>query len=515
VNKEPITTSKRLIYNTLFNVITQISYAVISFFLIRFFLGKLGEAKYGVWVIVGSIFVYRDTLSMGLNSAINRYIPVYLAENNKEGIQKVISTSRIFFLALSLVLVVASLIIHNNIGSWFALDKTLAIVAAQLVLIVGFCFAIAMPLQLSSAVLSGLQRYDIVNIATLIPLIIRTVLLVVLLSLGCGLLAMGLIFGLSEVSMRIIQFIFVRKLLPDVSFSLRSMDFKLLREMLGYGINTLLYSVAAIIICKASDIVIGVFMSTSDVARFSVVISSVMLLSQIQAITTAIKPAVSDLDARNDIMRVREIAFLTQKYTLLLLIPAVCFFVVMGKEFLNVWVGDKFSSSAIIDELSVVLAILAIGHGLRLAQDSNFMVLVGKGDHKIFGTLAVLTAVLCVILSILSTKVFKLGLIGIAWANFIPLTITSVFILPFYFNRKMQIPHGESLRQVWLPALLGGFPSVLTIVVWKYLLPPGSWLELGLVVAVVAVILFVGSWFLSFKTIERQRFLRIIRWPVS
>ena len=61
----------------------------------------------------------------------------------------------------------------------------------------------------------------------------------------------------------------------------------------------------------------------------------------VQAFTTAIKPAVSDLDTRDDQTRVRQIAFLTQKYSLLILIPAAAFLIVMGREFLTVWVGDR------------------------------------------------------------------------------------------------------------------------------------------------------------------------------
>jgi hypothetical protein len=57
-----ITTSKRLIHNTIFNVVTLVSGAIITFFLIRFFLAQLGESRYGVWVLIGSIFPDFNTL---------------------------------------------------------------------------------------------------------------------------------------------------------------------------------------------------------------------------------------------------------------------------------------------------------------------------------------------------------------------------------------------------------------------------------------------------------------------
>ena len=42
---EQITTSRRVIHNTIFNVAANLANAVINFLLIRFFLGELGEEK--------------------------------------------------------------------------------------------------------------------------------------------------------------------------------------------------------------------------------------------------------------------------------------------------------------------------------------------------------------------------------------------------------------------------------------------------------------------------------------
>lgn len=511
MGEQQITTSKRLVYNTFFNVVTLVSNGVIGFFLVPFFLGRLGEAKYGVWfLIAGSIFHYGPLLSMGLNSAINRYIPVCLAKNDDEGIQRVISTSLFFFFIPAIVLIVATVVVYYNLGSWFAIRPELVPVAETLLLVVGFCFACAMPLQSFSAVLSGLQRYDIINLAILSTLLARSAILVILLSRGCGLLTMGVVFGLSEILMRTTQFIFAKKLLPQFSFSLTKVDFPLLREMLTYGMNTFLYAAGAAIICWASSIVIGVFIGESEVSQFGIVTYVVLFLSQfLQALTAAIKPAVSDLDARDDQLRVKEISFLTQKYSLLLLIPGGCFLVAMGREFLWIWVGGKSQAPSVIDEMAVILAILAVGHCLMLAQYSNFLVLVGRGEHKIFGILTALMAIFSVFASVVAVKVLDWGLPGIAWSNFLPMALISGIILPIYFNWKMRISFSESARTVWRPALLGSLPGVAVITLWKYVAAPNSWPELIAVVIAASLVTLVSGWFLSLEEVERKRFAQI------
>jgi O-antigen/teichoic acid export membrane protein len=490
---------------------TLVSGAVITFFLIRFFLSHLGEVRYGVWVLIGSIFQYRRLLDMGMNSSINRYIPVALAKGDNEAIQRILSTSLFFFSVVAIVFILISLLIYLNIDTWFSIASDIVGAAGLLMLIVGACFALAMPLQLSSALLSGLQRYDVLNLAELLILLLRSVLIVILLQYGFGLLTMGFVFGISEIAVRLVQFAFARKLLIRIPITLKSIDFKLLKEMLAYGINTFLYTMGALILFKASDVIIAIYIGTEEVSQFAVAIAGVVLLSQImRAFTAAIKPAVSDLDARDDHWRVREISFLMQKYSLLLIIPAACFLIVMGREFLHVWVGREFQNPVVVDNMAVILAILTVGHCLRLAQHSNFIVLVGKGEHRLFGFFAIVTALLCIVASTISLKVFNLGLLAVAWSNCLPVALISGVVLPIYFNMKMKISIRDSILNIWRPALLGCTPAVIMIISWKYLYPPTDWLRIVMVVLSVALLTCLSAWYLSFSELERNRLVKTL-----
>jgi O-antigen/teichoic acid export membrane protein len=157
-------------------------------------------------------------------------------------------------------------VIYWNISSWFVIEPGLVGKAAALVLVVGFSFALALPLQPATAILSGLQRYDVINLAMLVTLLLRTVLLIILLLQGYGLITMGLVFGASEVLLRGLHAIFVKKFLTTASLSLANVDFKLLWEMLGYGINTFMYAAGSIVIYKASSVIIGIFLDTAQVS---------------------------------------------------------------------------------------------------------------------------------------------------------------------------------------------------------------------------------------------------------
>jgi O-antigen/teichoic acid export membrane protein len=351
-----------------------------------------------------------------------------------------------------------------------------------------------------------------VSITTVVVLAVRTVLTIVLLLHGYGLVTLGLIYGISEVVARGVQHILARRLLPAGYASWRNVDRVLLKEMLFYGMNTFLYAMGALIIYRASATITGIFLGTSQVAQLYTAAAGLLLLSEfLQAFTAAIKPAVSDLDARDDQSRVRQIAFLTQKYSLLIIIPAGCFLIVMGREFLTVWVGAKFNDPAVIRSMATVLAILTAGYFFILSQHSNFLVLAGRGEHKVFGILTAVEAVLCVSSAVVSVKVLNLGLEGIAWSNFVPMVLVAGIILPVYFNRKMKISAWDSIRHVWWPAILGCIPSVAIVVLWKRLSPPDSWREILAVVAVTGAATVIFGWFVSLENTERQRLRHVLR----
>ncbi|MFC1764467.1 lipopolysaccharide biosynthesis protein [Planctomycetota bacterium] len=508
----PATSSRRLISNTAWNVTALVANALIGFWLIRFFLKELGPARYGVWVLIGSLFRYRGIVSMGMNSALNRFIPMYLAHGDRNAAQRAISTALGLYLLMAGVLLGLTAILNVYVGIWFVIPQDLVPTAQHLVVVVGLGFAIVLPLQLATAVLSGSQRYDLVNSVILGTLLIRTAILVVLLRLGYGLLTMGILFGLSEIMIRLFHWQGARRRLPGIDLAHPCIDMTLMRQMLAYGTNTFLYVVGGVVIIKVSDLLIGASaLGMEGVTQFSIAAAAVSLLAQlIQAFTKAIMPAVSDLNARHDQSTVRELALLVQKYSLVIILPAVLFLTIMGKSFLVVWVGDEIGDDTTLTVMSQILALLAIGHGVRLAQHSNFLVLVGCGDHKIFGRLSAGTVVLVVGLSVAALWLWQGGLLGVAWANTLPLLLVSGLILPRYAGRKLGITLKERINRVWKPVMLGSLPGALIIVLWQWLAPPPSWFHIGAVVVVVATAMLLGTWGLSLDSHERLRFKQLI-----
>ncbi|MCB9892762.1 MAG: hypothetical protein H6833_14010, partial [Planctomycetes bacterium] len=342
--------------NTVLNIGTQVITVAINFLLIRFFLERIGEEQYGVWILVGSIFSYRSMLTMGLNSAVNRHIPVFAARGDDDGTARVISTGFAFHLALAAILAIATLVLAVAFERFFAVPSSLIGTARTLVLVVGFSFAAAISGQHFQAVLSGYQRDDIINYTTLTAFIVRTIVVVALLLSDFGLIAMGVCYGLAEIAMRFLPAIYASRLTGHEVLTLRAVDWTLMREMVGYGVNSSLYNSGAALAFKSADVLIASLIAASAVPRFFITATPILvLITLVQMLVRAIKPAISDLDARSDTARIEELALLSQKYTLILILPSVAFLVVMGHSFLTVWVGGQYPDPSTLEELASVM----------------------------------------------------------------------------------------------------------------------------------------------------------------
>ena len=490
-----------VVTNVLWNAAASLFGSVIAFLLVPFLLGRLGDAVYGVWALVGSVFAYAVVFQLGLVSAVNRYIPVRLASGDVPGLRAVVSTCSVFLCGVGVVVLALTLGLHQWLTQIFQIPPALAADARLCVLVVGGGAALTTVTSAASAILSGYQRYDLMAGSRIAVTLARTAVLVFLVLQGFGLVTVALVYGLSELLVNAIYLAFSLRLLPSQPFSLRAVDGALLREMLAYGFNTFNYILGALLLLKVGEVLIGIYRSAEDVAHYAIVTASVLTLTTvIEAFCAAIKPAASDLDASDDHVRLRELTLLSQKYSLFMILPSAAFLLVMGREFLLIWTHKD------IPLLPTILAIVVAGHAFRLSQHSSFFVLVGKGEHRFFGRLMVIMAAGTVGLGWLSLAVLDWGMLGIAWASAIPLVFGCGILLPRHTYKQLGIGWSESLRRVWLPSLAGAAPGVLLLVAWKLTMPPRSWPELLLVVFAVAATTLLAAWKLGLAESERMRF---------
>ena len=79
--------STRLIINVVSNAVTLCLNLVIGFVMAPLLVVHLGDETYGVWAVIGSVLGYSTLLSIGLNSSVDRWIPMQLVHKDYDGIR--------------------------------------------------------------------------------------------------------------------------------------------------------------------------------------------------------------------------------------------------------------------------------------------------------------------------------------------------------------------------------------------------------------------------------------------
>lgn len=491
----------RLLTNGAWNALSAAVAGGIAFLVVPLLLRQLGEAAYGVWVLIGSVFAYSVILHLGLSSAINRHIPVALARGREDDVRRVVSTGTVFFAGVGGLVALATLVLWAGLPRWFNVPAVLVPEAREAVLVAGGLLAVTVVSQTFGAALSGYQRYDLPAMARILMLSVRGIAVWGLVRGDAGVVRVAWIFGLTELGVNLLQVAFGMRLMPARIVAVRWFDQELLRDMLAYGGNTFLYSTGAVIAYKASEAVIGALGRTEQVARYSVAAAGVLTLSAVvESMTAAIKPAVSALDAREEQSAIRDLSLVTQRLSLLIILPSTTFLVLMGGAFLRLWTGLAEH------EVAVAMAFVAVGQAFRLAQQSNFLVLVGKGEHRFFGQAVLGVGLSTIFFTALAVGPLGLGVVGAGAASCLSWGVVAGVIIPAHVNARLGISGGERWRAVLLPAALGCAPALALLGAWTVWRPPATWLEVALVVLTTAAVTVLGAWRFALAPRERERF---------
>ena len=194
----------RVVTNVLWNWTNYGLKIAVAFYITPLLIHRLGDTSYGLWILLSSILGYYGLLNFGIDSALVHLISKHLANNRREEIAKVVTTSRFVFGIIALGVVVLSLrlgaafaysdLVFENI---FNLSEELRQPFALLLVVLSVGMAGSFFARVFVSILRARERYDLLNSIEIVMLIVRTLAIVFL--MGESLLALGCIFALSGI----------------------------------------------------------------------------------------------------------------------------------------------------------------------------------------------------------------------------------------------------------------------------------------------------------------------------
>ncbi|MBU0638914.1 MAG: oligosaccharide flippase family protein [Planctomycetes bacterium] len=497
---------KRLAVNTICNVSNLVVHAGVGFFLAPFILQHLGPERNGIWALAGSSLAYANLLSLGLNSAVNRWIPMYLVEKNYDGINRVVNTTLVVYGLGAAALAVFVAILAWGFPSWFDIAPEYHLAARLTVCFVGMGLTCMVGMNVFPAVLSGLQRYDLITGSAVVTEILRVIAIVTAFFSGLGLIALGLASGLCHVVRNTLYVTMAWRKCPQLKIKPSLARWQVFREMFGYSVNTLMYACGQIIQSKAALILVGAAISTAAASDYYMPLILVGVIGRVvQVGAAAMKPAATHLDTQERSEQVRRLYLMGTKYGLMIVLPIATLVLAFAPQIMRIWLKDDF-----VPVGPAILMILTVAVTFRVWHVPAFYVVVGLGKHRMFGLVTIITAVASVLMGLLLATAGDLGVIGVAIGFAVPDVLLALFVITPYCCRNVEISVWKEITGSVVPALVASIPVIAALLVTRAYFEPTSLVGLMAVVGIAVGPALVGWWFWGFSAQEKKRFAAML-----
>jgi O-antigen/teichoic acid export membrane protein len=439
--------------NIFANWVGLLTTAIVGFFLTPFVLHRLGNTGFGLWVLASTLTGYYGLLDFGLRSATTRYIARYAAIQDWENLRAVLNTMFIAYSGIGLLTAAITTCVAWKFQDFFHVAPEWRQSAQLLILVFGYGAAMAIPLNLFGGVLEALQRFTWVGGVQAVGALLRATLVVLFLTHGGGLLSLGWITVVVNLSSYLVYMVVAFRICPDLRFGWRYARMSNLRVLARFGVIVFWISIGAQLRFQTDAVVIGSFLSVEAIALFSIGSKLVAYATDgVQALATVFTPMASHFDAKEDLHQLRRVLIVGNRYSSMIIFPITAIFLILGKTMIRVWVGSAYLSAF------PVLAILIVPTALYLAQAASPKVLYGMARHSKLAVVVFLEGLANLILSIVLAR--RLGINGVALGTAIPLACTSLVFLPIHLCHTLDLRLRDYLHTTYSYPLLLCMPLI-------------------------------------------------------
>jgi O-antigen/teichoic acid export membrane protein len=443
---------ERLTTNSVLAITSKVANLLIAFLLVPFIVGHLGDADYGLWILLGAIVAYGALADFGIASALTKYVSEYGSLGRHDSCRRIIASALCLYSLIGLGLILLFIAVAPAVPALFDVAESQRDAARKLAVLMGIGLGLSIPCAASTAVLQGLHRFDITAVLSTARSLLFAIGVAVSLSNGGDVLSVAAMHIVAMVAVQIPAIWWIYRLTPEYRFGFLSADFDDMRKLVSFSWPLFLVNFGGLLQSRSDEIVIGSRLPVGMVTPYSFA----MLLARVPQIIAEqfisfILPIASELNAKDQQEKVRELFIMSTRLTLAIFISPALVIAVLANSILSVWVGESYSQyAALVWILSAALAV-------DILQWPAAMILQGMNRHHIFGFIAVGTGIANVLLSL--ALIPSLGLTGVAVATLITAFVESAFFVIPYAMRTLTIQTPVLLKSVLFPILV---PTALT-----------------------------------------------------
>lgn len=484
---------------TIIQNIVNILYGIVS---VPFLINYFGKDYYGLIGLAISVNVYMQLLDLGMNNSNVKFFSEYLAQNDKERIQKLFSLTYLFYTLIGLV---NALILF---GFSFFIDTVFKVSPEQSVTLRNLIWILmlnAIFSWISVCLDQFLRAHDnidwIKKRLTLLKLLQFAFLwATILLHFSIEIYFFGYIFMATLILPWTI--IKAKRVMPDLKIKW-GYDKEMLKAVMPYALGIFSFGMFSYFAFNFRPLFLGGFSGPGSVAEFNIMNTVAMVVTIISgSFMQVLLPIVTKMRVNKEEQGIQKVIFTGTKYVTIILCIIVFILIVNIDDIFTLYVGKEYTSLS----SWMILWLLTL-----LLSNRNVMTSLVFTEKKI-KSVAIMGAVsMCFALGCYITLIPLFGVggvvIGFVVYEIIHTLFYYVYFIPVKFNINTRKLFNKIVGPIWV---LYSIISILIIYLLKNL--NYSLLINISIKSLTCLLIFMGvSWLLFFDSKDKEFTFNFIR----
>ncbi len=459
---------------------------------------KIGKSHYALYTLANSI-ITMFMVDFGLSATTTRYLAKYNAEGNKEAAEKFLSAIYKLYIIIDAIIFAVLTVYFFLIEKIYVGMTPVELEEFKIVYLISALFSVVnFPFITLNGILSAHEKFIPLKLADVLYRTFTVVFTIVALLFGMGVYALVSVHAIVGIINTIFKLVVVKKSV-SIKVNLKNAEKGIYKEILSFSIWIVIASLGQRLVFTIMPTILGAVASTASIAVFGVVAT---IEGHSYSFSTAINgmfmPRISRM-ITNDTNKEEytTLAINVGKFQFFLNGLLVVGFALIGKSFINLWMGPDYS-----DAYLGILLVIFPGIILNSLQIANTTMTVLK-KVKEQALIILFTGLLSMCLAIPLAK--SLGVLGGCLAICIAYIIRGVVSIIVY-HKILPISMGQFAKKCFLRMAI---PLLLTFALGigvNWLISDGGWIILGLKIIIITVIYFLSGTFIGLDKNERKKF---------
>jgi O-antigen/teichoic acid export membrane protein len=471
---------------------------LLGFILPPFLIRRIGVEQMALWTIAAVVVDYCWLVDFGFRSATLKLSAEFQAQGNTHKANILLNTGLLYNVAAACV----AGAITVGLAPWIAPLLSIKDPAFPTLLrIVGMSWALGLVFNVFTAFLESWQKFGVTSRIFLFTSVLRSALIMILVSRKYGLIEMGWgLLGSAAVGW-VLTYTAFRRTAPAMVIAPRQASWKMLKEMLAYGIHAFVAQIAQRTANSVPPVMIVRLIGETSVTYFMTPLRILEYgFDAISRISSVSLPRTAELAAQGRRGELLTMALAVNRYGLILFLPMALTLLLWGREFMTVWINADFASRT-----AVFFPFVLAGYILLAGQWNSVSLLFGLGKHRFYSRCFVAECILTAALYLLVVP--RYGLLGAGIISGAMLGINRGIVPGWLLARALGLQPGWFLFRCYGPplAVAGISGVILQFMKQAGYLPGRSWTELILAAGSGLVLIFGLSWWTCVLPAHRMK----------